>query len=464
MYDMTAALRWVTEYISFFGGDPKQVKVMGQGSGAASAMYMSMSRLPRSGSISGVVSMSGSALAQYAKDEEPVQSMEEIAAINNCPNNNETAIVSCMRGRSAEEIVLSDSNVQTERLQGRAMVKGLSGGVGFNPHQEGPDDQRGLPGFLTEEPGDQIKENRTPEIPLLIGVTKEETGNAPTLKVVEKVFGTAEKFLNSLLDTAIVGDLKKLLNVDQVSGKLLKPVLPGLGKLNLGLDDLLKIPANLNAFDLIKKLAETTTDVLFNLPAVLSAENWGKKAPAFLYSFEHRGKVSNGYNFLRGLPVVTEQKNDNFTSHGDDLGYIFKCNDIFGNPIKGAELESEEDKKVQKNMIGLLTRFAKISNAEDVEKDGFLPSFGSKQGVPYIKITEKLEILENFRFCELSLWGAPLEAIKSTTCEGLGNALSTVTGTLGQVTGGLTGGLTGTLGLGGNKNKKSGNSGFLGLG
>lgn len=461
MFDMTAALRWVTEYISFFGGDPKQIKVMGQGSGAASAMYMSMSRLPRSGSISGVVSMSGSALAQYAKDEEPVQSMEEIAAINKCPNDNETAIVSCMRGRSVEEIILSDSEVQTERLQGRAMIKGLSGGVGFNPHLETPDDRRGLPGFLTEEPGDQIKESRTPEIPLLIGVTKEETGNALTLQVVEKLFGTAEKFLNSLLDTAIVGDLKKLLNVDRVTGKLLKPTLPGLG-LNLGLTDMLKVPANLNAFDLLKKLTETTTDVLFNLPAVLSAETWGKKAPAFLYSFEHRSKVANGYNFLRGLPVVSEEKNDNFTSHGDDLGYIFKCNDIFGKPIKGAEITSEEDRKVQKHLIGLLTRFAKISSAEDVKKDGFLPSFGQKKGVPYIKITEKLEIQENFRFCELSLWGAPLEAVKSTTCEGLGKTLSAVTDTLGQVTGGLTGGLTGTLGLGGNK--KTGPGGLLGLG
>lgn len=486
MFDMTAALRWVTEYISFFGGDPKQIKVMGQGSGAASAMYMSMSQLPRSGSINGVVSMSGSALAQYAKDEEPVQSLEEIASINKCPTTNETAIVSCMRARSVEDLVMSDSMVQTERLQGRAMVKGLSGGVAFNPHKEEQDDNRGLPGFLTEEPAEQIMEKRLPEIPLLIGVTKEETGNAISLQVVEQIFGSAEKFLNSLLDIAVIGDIKKLLNVDAVTGKILQPNLPGLGQLNLGLGDLLKVPPNLNPFELLKKLTETTTDVLFNLPAVLSAENWGKKAPAFLYSFEHRGKVSNGFNFLRGLPVVKEDKNYNFTSHGDDLGYIFKCNDIFGNPIKGAELKSEEDKKVQKNMIDLLIKFSKISNTSDVAKDGFLPSFGMNKGVPYIKVTEKLEVLENFRFCELSLWGAPLEAVKSTTCEGLGKTLSAVTGALGKVTGGLSdsvtgglsdsvsgglggltggglGGLTGLSGGGGGGNKRPNSGGPLGL-
>lgn len=47
LFDMEAALRWVTEYISFFGGDPKQIKVIGHGSGAASAMYLTMSRIPR---------------------------------------------------------------------------------------------------------------------------------------------------------------------------------------------------------------------------------------------------------------------------------------------------------------------------------------------------------------------------------------------------------------------------------
>lgn len=99
MLDMTAALRWVTEYISFFGGDPKQVKVIGHGSGAASAMYLSMSRMPRSSGaeINGVVSMSGSALSQYATDTAPVQSVQEIAAINECPFEDKLVMIKCMR-------------------------------------------------------------------------------------------------------------------------------------------------------------------------------------------------------------------------------------------------------------------------------------------------------------------------------------------------------------------------------
>lgn len=102
MFDMAAALRWVNDYISHFGGDPKKVKAVGHGSGAASAMYLSMSRSARSaGDITGVVAMSGTALSQYATDKEPVQSVQEVAEINGCPATNELEIVKCLRQVSA---------------------------------------------------------------------------------------------------------------------------------------------------------------------------------------------------------------------------------------------------------------------------------------------------------------------------------------------------------------------------
>lgn len=104
MFDLATALRWVSEYISQFGGDPKRVQAIGHGSGAASAMYLSMSRTARSaGDIHGVVAMSGTALSQYAMDKEPVQSVEEVAKINNCPTGNELEIVKCMRAVSIVE-------------------------------------------------------------------------------------------------------------------------------------------------------------------------------------------------------------------------------------------------------------------------------------------------------------------------------------------------------------------------
>ena len=43
MFDMTAAVRWVQNYISFFGGDPNNIKTIGQGSGASSAVALGLS-------------------------------------------------------------------------------------------------------------------------------------------------------------------------------------------------------------------------------------------------------------------------------------------------------------------------------------------------------------------------------------------------------------------------------------
>jgi carboxylesterase type B len=176
MFDMAAALRWVQDYISFFGGDPKQIKVVGHGSGAASAMYLSNSRVPRN-AISGVAAMSGSSLSQYAYDKEPVQSVKDVAEINDCPNDNEAVIVKCLREKPLQEIITNDNKIQTERLAGQQMVRSLSGNVGYEPVVEGEDDQRALPGIITETPEDALKNKTFRKIPLLIGVTKHETAN-----------------------------------------------------------------------------------------------------------------------------------------------------------------------------------------------------------------------------------------------------------------------------------------------
>lgn len=96
LFDMAAAIRWVNEYISFFGGDPKNINVIGHGSGAMSAMHLTTSRVPRD-MISGVVAMSGTAFTKYAIDIDPSISVKEVAAVNFCPTSNETELIHCLR-------------------------------------------------------------------------------------------------------------------------------------------------------------------------------------------------------------------------------------------------------------------------------------------------------------------------------------------------------------------------------
>lgn len=43
LFDLQAAIVWVQKYISYFKGDPQQVVLSGQGSGASAAMLLSVS-------------------------------------------------------------------------------------------------------------------------------------------------------------------------------------------------------------------------------------------------------------------------------------------------------------------------------------------------------------------------------------------------------------------------------------
>lgn len=220
-------------------------------------------------------------------------------------------------------------------------------------------------------------------------------------------------------------------------------------------------------------MTETTTDILFNLPAVLSANLWGQNAPSFLYSFEYNGAgVSNGYNFLQGLPIVSNKKNSNFTGHGDELGYLFDANDIFGNPIENAKLKSQEDLQARQNFISLLKKFSRIDLSFGFGDagggiDGIFTRFTGK-GTPFIKVTNKLELSDNFRFCELSLWGAPIDPIQSTTCKNFFDQLNLLTNVLGGATNKVSNVLGGNNGfininrtMGGSSNN---GGGLLGIG
>jgi len=44
MFDMVLAVDWVKDYIHFFGGNPNKIVAFGHGTGASSAMMLSLSK------------------------------------------------------------------------------------------------------------------------------------------------------------------------------------------------------------------------------------------------------------------------------------------------------------------------------------------------------------------------------------------------------------------------------------
>lgn len=117
-------------------------------------------------------------------------------------------------------MVEKDSKVQIERLQGRDIVKSMTGNVGYGPVIERPNDLRSLPGFIEYNPQDIMKNGTFKKVPMLTGVTKDETANGFLLKDIEQVFSSTTEFLNSVAtQLALANTLNNLTKI-----------LPGLGK------------------------------------------------------------------------------------------------------------------------------------------------------------------------------------------------------------------------------------------
>ncbi|ETN57722.1 carboxylesterase 3 [Anopheles darlingi] len=425
LLDMATAVRWVKDYIGWFGGDPAQIKLVGHGSGATAAMVLASSTMARS-SVTGVVAMSGSSLQPNAYEVEPVMAYKEATGKHRCMAGNETEVVKCLRMHTTNEIVLMDNELQTDRFHGEKLINGMTPNAGVNPIVEEKDDGRGLPGLLTDKPETILSEGDIPKIPLLIGVAKDETANAIDVKEVQSVFKGATNFLRKT--SSLVG-LDAFLNVEkQLSG------LDTVGGV-LKLDKYLEVPNGLDPTVVLGKLIEATTDAIFNLPAVVSAQAWSKASQAFMYSFDYRSESTRGKDFLAGLPIVNKSGTNGAppeaVAHGDELGLLFDTQDLFGNPVPTAKITSPKDQNARKSFASFIAKFAYL-NTSSMHQDNVFKTFSSK-GTPFVKIGEKITVDNDFRFCQLSLWGAQLESLKSISCSFLGQGLGSVSKVVGNV-------------------------------
>lgn len=102
LLDCDMAVRWTNEYIQYFGGDAKNIKVMGQGSGAVTALHLSTSPTSQS-LVSGVIAMSGSLLTRNSIEDDPKEAVEQVVKLNECSGKSEDirVIIGCLRGVSS---------------------------------------------------------------------------------------------------------------------------------------------------------------------------------------------------------------------------------------------------------------------------------------------------------------------------------------------------------------------------
>ncbi|XP_076372956.1 neuroligin-4, X-linked-like [Tachypleus tridentatus] len=109
LMDQVAALHWIRENVSAFGGDVNNVTIIGHGHGAAFVNLLMISPMAE-GLFHRCIMHSGSALSPWAIAREAPKFARQLAGKLKCPNESNIMMIECLRSRPMKQIL----NVQLD--------------------------------------------------------------------------------------------------------------------------------------------------------------------------------------------------------------------------------------------------------------------------------------------------------------------------------------------------------------
>lgn len=154
--DQIAALQWIQRNIERFGGDPARVTVMGQSAGASSAVSLQVSPLAK-GLLHRIVGMSGGGLRVGS---DPISQAEAEQSGLELQRVQKVGSLAELRNVPADKILAAQAEFQ---------LGGTAGTVRFRPNLDGY--------FMPRTPREIFASGEQNDVPLLIGFTRDESGN-----------------------------------------------------------------------------------------------------------------------------------------------------------------------------------------------------------------------------------------------------------------------------------------------
>ncbi|KAK2580523.1 hypothetical protein KPH14_006257 [Odynerus spinipes] len=109
--DQSMALRWVSENIEWFNGNPNKITLTGLSAGGASVHYHYLSKLS-AGLFQGGISISGTAFDCWAQTENSLEKAKKLAAIMGCPTTSTRDMVQCLKYRPGRALVQATKEFQ----------------------------------------------------------------------------------------------------------------------------------------------------------------------------------------------------------------------------------------------------------------------------------------------------------------------------------------------------------------
>ncbi|XP_066593320.1 carboxylic ester hydrolase [Prorops nasuta] len=329
MKDQAQGIRWVSENIAAFGGDPNRVTIFGESAGGASVHYHMISHLSR-GLFHRGISQSGTAYCPWTLTQpgEAKKHAKMVAEKLKCPSKDSKAMLKCLKTKSAVDIIGTDRLFQEfdycPMIPFRPVVEPKHSGA-----------------FLSEDPFVATTSGNIVDIPWMAGITSEEG----SLRVpgLYGLFGG--KLIKQLNDEFTEIAPISLLYKETCPAHLLDDVTKKIREFYFGDRDI----------DTSTKFSTINmySDAWFTHGASRTIRDYFKQmsSPLYYYYFAYKGSAS----FSR---IFGDPSQDYGVSHADDLQYLFPV----GEQLFQDTPLSQEDHKMIDSVTSLWFNFAKSGN------------------------------------------------------------------------------------------------------
>ncbi|GAB1859692.1 Carboxylic ester hydrolase [Camponotus japonicus] len=316
--DQNMALRWVSQNIEWFGGDPNRVTLFGISAGGASVHYHYLSQMSE-GLFQGGISFSGTAFNCWTQTESALEKTKKLSALMGCPTTTSQDMIHCLRYRPAQAIVQATSEFMYFL---------------YNPFTPfGPVVEKGSDApFIDKTPVEIVNNGDVQDIPWITSVTSEE-GLYPVAEFI-----------------AANENLKQLNDNWDVLGPHFLDFNYTISKENhVEIARLIKEhyfdtkPINQTT---IKQLIQMASDRFFVVDSEKAARMQAKvnQNPVWYSHFAYRGKQS--------FSDILSGTSENYgVCHGDDTLYIFDIPSV--DPTT-----TQQDRDMQKLLIDFCVSFA----------------------------------------------------------------------------------------------------------
>ncbi|KAE9549108.1 hypothetical protein FO519_007680 [Halicephalobus sp. NKZ332] len=358
LWDLILALKWVKLNAKVFGGDPENIMLMGQGSGAAAASLLALS--PRTeGLFNKVFLMSGTAITPGAVRNTAVNATWALSDTLQCRSANSSEVLDCFKKMLRDEILDAVEGSGSEPLEYEKFVPIVDG----------------LGGIIPEPP--EVLATYRPKISIMLGTTRDE----------------------SALRILIMNEKK--LNVSTLNRKMAEDMVDTLTR---GYSDFVNHP--LIAEGCKQEYVWTKTDpsaeveVLYESMLKMYSHFWydaptsrlanyyvKQRVPVFLYSFDH---VSENFNTDRAF-------------HGCDEIFLFEIEPRF--LVTRKDKNWQLDKRVTEIFAEMIVNYLKYDDPTP-ESSGL--SFNWTRMVEnelnYLSITDSPSMEVGFRWQGHVFW------------------------------------------------------------